>query len=152
MKASSSNEPCRHISRPAVTEKRLSLTLNGKIHYQLKTPYHVTTPALPSAVGALNAAPAAPATPFHRLINQLLGTCSQQLSHRISTAFDLETQQRYSYPQWRITSGCLIVSQQQIIQIRRLSSTAQTPDSVITRPLSHRLWRCEKRRLCSYRS
>ena len=27
------------ISRPAVSEKRLSLTLNGDVRYQLKTPY-----------------------------------------------------------------------------------------------------------------
>jgi len=30
---------CRTISRPAVSEKRLSLTANGNIRYQLKTPY-----------------------------------------------------------------------------------------------------------------
>lgn len=30
---------CRYISRPAVSEKRLSLTSNGKVRYQLKTPY-----------------------------------------------------------------------------------------------------------------
>ena len=30
---------CRYISRPAVAEKRLSLTLNGNVRYQLKTPY-----------------------------------------------------------------------------------------------------------------
>jgi len=30
---------CRDISRPAVSEKRLSLTPNGNIRYQLKTPY-----------------------------------------------------------------------------------------------------------------
>ena len=30
---------CRYISRPAVSEKRLSLTPNGTIRYQLKTPY-----------------------------------------------------------------------------------------------------------------
>lgn len=30
---------CRYISRPAVSEKRLSLTPNGSIRYQLKTPY-----------------------------------------------------------------------------------------------------------------
>ena len=30
---------CRYISRPAVSEKRLSLTPNGNIRYQLKTPY-----------------------------------------------------------------------------------------------------------------
>lgn len=30
---------CRYISRPAVSGKRLSLTPNGNIRYQLKTPY-----------------------------------------------------------------------------------------------------------------
>ena len=30
---------CRYISRPAISEKRLSLTPNGNIRYQLKTPY-----------------------------------------------------------------------------------------------------------------
>jgi len=30
---------CRYISRPAVSEKRLSLTPNGNIRYQLETPY-----------------------------------------------------------------------------------------------------------------
>ena len=30
---------CRYISRPAVSEKRLSLTSNGNVRYQLKTPY-----------------------------------------------------------------------------------------------------------------
>ena len=30
---------CRYISRPAVSEKRLSLTRGGNIRYQLKTPY-----------------------------------------------------------------------------------------------------------------
>ena len=30
---------CRYISRPAVSEKRLSLTPNGNARYQLKTPY-----------------------------------------------------------------------------------------------------------------
>ena len=30
---------CRYISRPAVSEKRLSLTPNGNVGYQLKTPY-----------------------------------------------------------------------------------------------------------------
>jgi hypothetical protein len=30
---------CRYISRPAVCEKRLSLTASGNIRYQLKTPY-----------------------------------------------------------------------------------------------------------------
>lgn len=30
---------CRYIARPAVSEKRLSLTSNGQVKYQLKTPY-----------------------------------------------------------------------------------------------------------------
>lgn len=30
---------CCYISRPAVSEKRLSLTPNGNVRYQLKTPY-----------------------------------------------------------------------------------------------------------------
>ncbi len=29
---------CRYISRPAVSEQRLSLTPNGNVRYQLKTP------------------------------------------------------------------------------------------------------------------
>jgi hypothetical protein len=31
---------CRYIARPAVSEKRLSLTPSGNIRYQLKTPYN----------------------------------------------------------------------------------------------------------------
>ena len=30
---------CRYIARPAVSEKRLSLTAQGKVRYELKTPY-----------------------------------------------------------------------------------------------------------------
>ena len=30
---------CRYIARPAVSGKRLSLTANGQVRYQLKTPY-----------------------------------------------------------------------------------------------------------------
>jgi len=30
---------CRYIARPAVSEKRLSLTAHGKVRYELKTPY-----------------------------------------------------------------------------------------------------------------
>ena len=30
---------CRYITRPAVSEKRLSLTAQGKVRYELKTPY-----------------------------------------------------------------------------------------------------------------
>ncbi len=31
---------CRYITRPAVSTKRLSLTRNGQVCYQLKTPYN----------------------------------------------------------------------------------------------------------------
>lgn len=34
---------CRSMSRPAISEKRLSLTPNGNVRYQLKTPYRVGT-------------------------------------------------------------------------------------------------------------
>jgi len=30
---------CRYISRPAISEKRLSVTPNDNVRYQLKTPY-----------------------------------------------------------------------------------------------------------------
>ena len=30
---------CRYISRPAISEQRLSMTQNGKVRYELKTPY-----------------------------------------------------------------------------------------------------------------
>ena len=30
---------CRYITRPAISERRLSLTQSGNIRYQLKTPY-----------------------------------------------------------------------------------------------------------------
>ncbi len=47
---------CRYITRPAVSNKRLSLTRNGKVRYELKTPYsdgttHVAVPAHPCAHG-----------------------------------------------------------------------------------------------------
>jgi len=43
----------RYISRPAVSEKRLSLTPGGNVRYELKTPYrdgttHVAAPAHPA--------------------------------------------------------------------------------------------------------
>lgn len=31
---------CRYITRPAIAERRLSLTAQGWVRYQLKTPYH----------------------------------------------------------------------------------------------------------------
>jgi hypothetical protein len=35
---------CRYISRPAVSEKRLAITPNGNVRYQLKTPYRESLP------------------------------------------------------------------------------------------------------------
>ena len=35
---------CRYISRPAVSERRLSSTSGGNIRYQLKTPYRESLP------------------------------------------------------------------------------------------------------------
>ncbi|MFT5115049.1 MAG: hypothetical protein ACI8P9_004392 [Parasphingorhabdus sp.] len=35
---------CRYISRPALSEKRFSLTTSGNIRYQLKTPYSESLP------------------------------------------------------------------------------------------------------------
>ena len=35
---------CRYISRPAVSEQRLSLTSGGNVRYPLKTPYRDGTP------------------------------------------------------------------------------------------------------------
>lgn len=47
---------CRYISRPAVSEQRISLTPNGNVRYQLKTPYrdgttHVIFEPLEKIVG-----------------------------------------------------------------------------------------------------
>ncbi len=36
---------CRYISRPAISEKRLSLTSGGNVRYQLKTPYREGFPS-----------------------------------------------------------------------------------------------------------
>ena len=41
---------CRYIARPAVSEKRLSLTAQGNVHYHLKTPYRDTTAILQSDI------------------------------------------------------------------------------------------------------
>ena len=48
--------PCRYITRPALSTKRLSLTRNGQLRYELKTPWrngttHVAAPAHPCARG-----------------------------------------------------------------------------------------------------
>ena len=47
---------CRYITRPAISMKRLSLTRNGQVRYELKTPWrngttHVAAPAHPCARG-----------------------------------------------------------------------------------------------------
>ena len=42
---------CRYIARPAVSEKRLSLTPTGKVRYELKTPYRNGIPAQQMVVG-----------------------------------------------------------------------------------------------------
>ena len=63
---------CRYISRPAVSEKRLSLTPAGDIRYQLKTPYsngttHVIFEPLDfiAKLGALVPKPRVNLTRFH---------------------------------------------------------------------------------------
>jgi len=63
---------CRYISRPAVSEKRLSLTPNGNVRYQLKTPYrdgttHVIFEPLDfiARLAALVAKPRVNLTRFH---------------------------------------------------------------------------------------
>ena len=63
---------CRCISRPAVSEKRLSLTANGNVRYQLKTPYrdgttHVIFEPLDfiARLAALVPKPRVNLTPFH---------------------------------------------------------------------------------------
>ena len=38
---------CRYITRPAISEKRLSLTNQGKVRYELKTSYRVAPPTCP---------------------------------------------------------------------------------------------------------
>ncbi len=35
---------CRYITRPAMSEQRLSMTQHGKVRYELKTPYSDGTP------------------------------------------------------------------------------------------------------------
>ena len=63
---------CRYISRPAVSEKCLSLTPNGNIRYQLKTPYrdgttHVMFEPLDfiARLAALVSKPQVNLTPYH---------------------------------------------------------------------------------------
>ena len=71
---------CRYISRPAVSEKRLSLTPNGNIRYRLKTPYrdgttHVIFEPLYFALhlAALVPKPRVNLDPF----NEIASLCSQ---------------------------------------------------------------------------
>ena len=66
---------CRYISRPAVSEQRLSLTPNGNVRYQLKTPYrdgttHVifepldfTAPAHPAPAALVHPCTSSPGSP-----------------------------------------------------------------------------------------
>ncbi len=63
---------CRYISRPAISERRLSLTPNGNVRYQLKTPYrdgttHVIFEALDfiARLAALVPKPRVNLTRFH---------------------------------------------------------------------------------------
>lgn len=35
---------CRYVTRPVISEERLSLTSTGKVRYELNTPYHDGTP------------------------------------------------------------------------------------------------------------
>ncbi len=74
---------CRYISRPAVSEKRLVLTPNGKIRYQLKTPCrdgttHVLFEPLDfiARLAALAPKPRVNLTPFH-------GVFAPNSKHRI---------------------------------------------------------------------
>ncbi len=55
---------CRYISRPTVSEKWLSLTPNGNIRYQLKTPYKDGTPHV-MLLRAFCPPPFGPATRLH---------------------------------------------------------------------------------------
>ena len=66
---------CRYVSRPAVSEKRLALTSNGNIRYQLKTPYrdgttHVIFEPLDfiAKLAALVPKPRANLTRFHGVL------------------------------------------------------------------------------------
>jgi hypothetical protein len=65
---------CRYIARPAVSTKRLSLTRNGQVRYELKTPYsngttHVLFEPLDfiSRLVALVAKPKVNLTQFHKV-------------------------------------------------------------------------------------
>jgi hypothetical protein len=58
---------CRYIARPAVSTQRLSLTRNGQVRYELKTPYrngttHVDEKAASVATGMLPQCRAPPPT------------------------------------------------------------------------------------------
>jgi hypothetical protein len=88
---------CRYISRPAVSEKRLSLTAQGKVRYQLKTPYkdgttHVTFEPLdfmyrrygmPRAQGCAGAVIARLAAPVPRVnLTRFHGVFAPNSKHR----------------------------------------------------------------------
>lgn len=72
---------CRYISRPAVSEKRLSLTRGGNVRYQLKTPYrdgttHVIFEPLDfiARLAALVPKPRVNLTRFHGVFAPTVGT------------------------------------------------------------------------------
>ena len=65
---------CRYIGRPAVSERRLSLTPSGKVRYRLKTPYRDGTIPLIfesldfiARLSALVPKPRVKLTRFHRV-------------------------------------------------------------------------------------
>jgi hypothetical protein len=67
------------------------------------------------------------------LVDQLLCACSQQLRQRIDNRVSTCQLNNVILTHSGVSpNGCFGVSQQQINQIRRFFSTAQTPDSVIT--------------------
>lgn len=72
---------CRYISRPAISEKRLALTANGQIRYELKTPYrngttHVIFEPLDfiAKLAALVPKPRVNLTRFHGLLHRTANT------------------------------------------------------------------------------
>jgi hypothetical protein len=69
---------CRYIARPAVSTKRLSLTRNGQVRYELKTPWrngttHVLFEPLDFIARLVALAPAKPAWRFARSARSLAG-------------------------------------------------------------------------------
>ena len=80
---------CRYISRPAVSEKRLSLPPNGNVRYQLKTPYrdgttHVIFEPL-DFIARLAALVPRPRVNLTRLCGDLHRPVSMAYSHRTAS-------------------------------------------------------------------